>query len=54
MADSQKKKAAPDTVGAPAVSDADDGGQSRLTAGYKDNPDKPDPDTVAQIEVLSE
>jgi hypothetical protein len=33
---------------------AADGGDSRLTSGYKDNPDKPDPSTVAQIEVLKD
>jgi hypothetical protein len=33
---------------------AADGGDSRLTAGYKDNPDKPDPSSVAQVEVLKD
>lgn len=36
------------------VSAATDGGESRLTAGYKDNPDKPDPSSVAQVEVLKD
>lgn len=37
---------------APTVSDGTDGGESRLTKGYKDNPDKPDPTSVAQVEEL--
>ena len=31
---------------------AADGGTSRLTAGYEDNPDKPDESSVAQVERL--
>lgn len=38
--------------GAPEVSGATDGGVSRLSAGYKDNPEKPDPTSVAQVEEL--
>lgn len=50
MAESKAKKEA----GAPEVSAADDGGQSRLTSGYKDNPDKPDKTSIAQVEVLKD
>lgn len=38
--------------GALPVSDAADGGTSRLSDGYSDNPDKPDPSSVAQVENL--
>ncbi len=51
MADS-KKKDPTITSGVPAISDASDGGQSRLTKGYKDNPDKPDDSSIAQVEEL--
>lgn len=47
-------KASSDEATAPAVSDATDGGDSRLTKGYKDNPDKPDPSSIAQVEELVE
>lgn len=50
----EKKKDDVLPAGAPKVSDATDGGESRLTAGYKDNPDKPDPSSVAQVEVLKD
>lgn len=57
MAPSKSKQAetAPDNPAeAPAVSEATDGGDSRLTAGYSDNPDKPGPDSVAQVEELKD
>lgn len=59
MADTKTSpKKAVDQLGtrenARAISDADDGGQSRLTKGYKDNPDKPDESSIAQIEELVE
>lgn len=57
MAETKAKKAV-DQLGtrenARAISDADDGGQSRLTKSYKDNPDKPDESSIAQIEELVE
>ena len=34
------------------IHEADDGGDSRLTKGYSDNPDAPSPDSVAQVEEL--
>lgn len=49
--DAQKRASDPDHS-APEVSDATDGGDSRLTKGYSDAPDKPDPTTVAQVENL--
>lgn len=45
----EKARAAGEPV---PVSEASDGGDSRLTKGYKDAPDKPDKTTKAQIEVL--
>lgn len=32
----------------------DDVGQSRLTAGYEDNPDKPHETSIAQVEILKD
>ena len=52
MAESKKRKH-PDGEALP-ISEADDGGDSRLTKGYKDNPDKPDPSSIAQIEELTD
>jgi hypothetical protein len=49
---SEPRKDASDPGEAPAISEATDGGDSRLTKGYKENPDKPGPDSVAQIEEL--
>lgn len=46
-AEAAREKGEPVPIGVAA-----DGGDSRLTKGYKDNPDKPDPSTVAQIEEL--
>lgn len=37
-----------------SVSEADDGGDSNRTKGYKDAPDKPDESTVAQVEELKD
>lgn len=58
MADSKPSKSAADKAresGEPVpISSADDGGQSRLHAGYKDNPDKPDPSSIAQIQELKD
>lgn len=59
MADEDKGKAAAKPEGdpavgdAPAIADADDGNESRLTKGYSDNPDAPDA-AVAQVEDLKE
>jgi hypothetical protein len=57
MADKDKDKdttAGDPAVGeAPAIPDAADGGDSRLTAGYSDNPDAP-PDAIAQVENLKD
>lgn len=39
---------------APAVSDADDGGQSRFHKAYKPNPDVPDESSIAQVQELDE
>lgn len=39
---------------APPVHAATDGGDSRLTKGYEENADKPDPSSIAQVEVLVE
>lgn len=51
----EKKAQAAREKGEPVpVTAATDGGESRLTAGYKDNPDKPDPSSVAQVEVLKD
>jgi hypothetical protein len=36
------------------VSGAADGGQSEFHESYKDNPDKPDPTSVAQVQVLKD
>lgn len=49
-----KSKREQNAPGAPEVSNADDGGMSRLTKGYEDNPDKPDPTSIAQVEVLKD
>lgn len=38
--------------GALPVSEATDGGDSRLTKGYGENPDVPDPTSIAQVEHL--
>lgn len=53
MADT-KKTAAKDDVnapGAPEVSNADDAGQK---GKIRDNPDKPDPTSIAQVQVLDD
>lgn len=34
------------------ISQAADGGESRLHKGYKDNPDKPDETSIAQVQEL--
>ncbi len=47
MADSKPKNSQKD--GAPKVSDA---ANSEQPGSYKDNPDKPDPTSVAQVQVL--
>lgn len=52
--DAVRKRNSDPEHSAPEVSDATDGGDSRLTKGYSDNPDKPDPTSVAQIENLHE
>jgi hypothetical protein len=49
---SEEAKREQNAPGAPEVSNATDGGDSRLTKGYKDNPDKPDPTSIAQVEEL--
>jgi len=36
------------------VEGAADGGVSNRTAGYSDNPDAPDPSSVAQVEELKD
>lgn len=36
------------------ISAADDGVVSRLHDRYEDNPDKPDPSSVAQVQVLKD
>lgn len=54
------KKSEPDVV-APEesrnkgeVSQAADGGTSNRSAGYADNPDKPDESSIAQVEELKD
>lgn len=54
MAETKKdavKDEDPNAAGAPEVSNADHAGQ---LGKIKDNPDKPDPSTVAQVQVLSD
>lgn len=56
MARAKSEKAAQDPADpaeAPKVEDADDGGTSRRTAGYEDNPDAP-AGSIAQVEVLKD
>lgn len=55
MAEAKSSKAVEDAraKGEPVpISAAADGGTSRLSAGYKDNPDKPDETSIAQVEEL--
>lgn len=37
-----------------SVQNASDGGTSNRTAGYSDNPEKPDPTSIAQVEDLKD
>lgn len=54
MADESKSSKANREDGvAPAIPDAADGNESRLTKGYSDNPDAPDA-AVAQVENLKD
>lgn len=58
VADNPKPKADPtvssDPVDNSRVSGADDAGVSHLHAGFRENPDKPDPASIAQVQDLKD
>lgn len=55
MADTKKSEVPATVEQAPGqVEGAADAGTSDRAKGYKENPDKPDPSTVAQVEELKD